>query len=413
MKSFKDLLSEVAQPNSGDERRFKDKHTVEVWNHPVAFDHQFNGMVAPDPRLADYRRDEAEAVYEEISLDEGFSLSVGDKVSMKKNGTTIYGKVVGKEKVMGDPGVEIKWDNGTKGRFKEAAFASVSMDKNADYILSEAVAKIACLECDEVSTAKAWQKNGGFCPKCKTSSKGVAEELDPVGKEDDDVDNDGDVDDSDKYLKNRRKVVSKAISKKTETVKESVAATIKRIVSESATVEYNRYMRSHGKKPSGGTGTWMFTTKEYGEPDWDTEVFTAPSGNLTQAKKLAKKWANEQGASRVFVMEDLEEGSAFMGKAAAAKKKKKKTFELGDDEYPVTMKDKTAKSILGELDEALKVGSMKLSDGSSVVVSKQDANLLNNMFHDLNPKNKKAMQKVVLADKAGFAEILGFAKEAM
>ena len=35
--------------------------------------------------------------------------------------------------------------------------------------------------------------------------------MDPVGKEDDDVDNDGDSDDSDEYLKNRRKVVSKAV----------------------------------------------------------------------------------------------------------------------------------------------------------------------------------------------------------
>jgi len=36
-------------------------------------------------------------------------------------------------------------------------------------------------------------------------------DLDPVGKEDDDVDNDGDVDDSDEYLKNRRKKVKKAM----------------------------------------------------------------------------------------------------------------------------------------------------------------------------------------------------------
>lgn len=36
-------------------------------------------------------------------------------------------------------------------------------------------------------------------------------DLDPVGKEDDDVDNDGDVDDSDKYLKNRRKKVKNAM----------------------------------------------------------------------------------------------------------------------------------------------------------------------------------------------------------
>tara|TARA_Y100001938_G_C8039268_1_gene405214 strand:+ start:259 stop:831 length:573 start_codon:yes stop_codon:yes gene_type:complete len=39
------------------------------------------------------------------------------------------------------------------------------------------------------------------------------EDLDAVGKEDDDVDNDGDVDDSDRYLKNRRKKVKKAMKK--------------------------------------------------------------------------------------------------------------------------------------------------------------------------------------------------------
>ena len=38
--------------------------------------------------------------------------------------------------------------------------------------------------------------------------------LDPVGQEDDDVDNDGDEDSSDEYLKNRRKAVGKAIAKK-------------------------------------------------------------------------------------------------------------------------------------------------------------------------------------------------------
>ena len=37
--------------------------------------------------------------------------------------------------------------------------------------------------------------------------------LDPVGKEDGDVDNDGDKDSSDKYLLNRRKAISKAIKK--------------------------------------------------------------------------------------------------------------------------------------------------------------------------------------------------------
>ena len=38
--------------------------------------------------------------------------------------------------------------------------------------------------------------------------------LDPVGREDSDVDNDGDVDSSDKYLMKRRKAIGKAIGKK-------------------------------------------------------------------------------------------------------------------------------------------------------------------------------------------------------
>jgi len=41
----------------------------------------------------------------------------------------------------------------------------------------------------------------------------IEEAMDPVGKEDDDVDNDGDSDDSDKYLKKRRDAISKAIKK--------------------------------------------------------------------------------------------------------------------------------------------------------------------------------------------------------
>ena len=50
----------------------------------------------------------------------------------------------------------------------------------------------------------------------KTIAKAIAtqkEALDPVGKEDSDIDNDGDVDKSDKYLHKRRKAIGKAIAK--------------------------------------------------------------------------------------------------------------------------------------------------------------------------------------------------------
>jgi hypothetical protein len=52
-------------------------------------------------------------------------------------------------------------------------------------------------------------------PTTKKSDPKV-EALDPVGKEDDDIDNDGDVDKSDKYLAKKRKAIKKAIGKKNE-----------------------------------------------------------------------------------------------------------------------------------------------------------------------------------------------------
>jgi hypothetical protein len=55
-----------------------------------------------------------------------------------------------------------------------------------------------------------------------------AKKLDPVGKEDDDVDNDGDVDKSDKYLKNRRKAISKAVKEEVEDIEEVSKDTLQR-----------------------------------------------------------------------------------------------------------------------------------------------------------------------------------------
>ena len=51
---------------------------------------------------------------------------------------------------------------------------------------------------------------------CETYGSIQEKKLDPVGKEDADINNDGKVDKTDDYLKNRRKAVSKAIKKEGE-----------------------------------------------------------------------------------------------------------------------------------------------------------------------------------------------------
>ena len=60
--------------------------------------------------------------------------------------------------------------------------------------------------------------------KVNTGAGSQYEAMDPVGKEDKDVDNDGDHDSTDKYLLNRRKAIGKAIAKKRGKVKEGFSA---------------------------------------------------------------------------------------------------------------------------------------------------------------------------------------------
>lgn len=52
--------------------------------------------------------------------------------------------------------------------------------------------------------------------QASSGQQSMEEEMDPVGKEDDDIDNDGDVDSSDKYLKNRREKISKNMDESDE-----------------------------------------------------------------------------------------------------------------------------------------------------------------------------------------------------
>ena len=67
------------------------------------------------------------------------------------------------------------------------------------------------LSAKEEKIVKALKKTGKFKkndPALYAIAASKAEGLDPVGKEDDDINNDGKVDKTDKYLSNRRKAVT-------------------------------------------------------------------------------------------------------------------------------------------------------------------------------------------------------------
>lgn len=98
------------------------------------------------------------------------------------------------------------------------------------------------------------------------------------------------------------------------------------------------------------------------------------------------------------------------GKTRTVMKKAKmdKTDDHGQDQI-------TTKESVEMIDEAMKMkrGPMRLKDGSQIMVSKEDADLLNRMFKDLSSNNQRQMQKVMMMDKAGYEEIRGFAREAL
>ncbi len=132
------------------------------------------------------------------------------------------------------------------------------------------------------------------------------------------------------------------------------------------------------------------------------------------SKKSDNRSAGIDKAVDRLTKEDLglDEG-AFVAKAAYAKKDDKKHFTLGKKKFPVTIKKDVADEIAENLNENFKTGSVKLDDGSSVLLKKQDADLLNQMFKDLNTANRSKMMAVAMKDKDGFEEILSFAREAL
>lgn len=71
-------------------------------------------------------------------MTESFNISKGAKVAYKyKDGKMKYGKVTDTKKVMGKPGVVIKYSDGSTGRFEMSDFKALSMDRKADYVIDE------------------------------------------------------------------------------------------------------------------------------------------------------------------------------------------------------------------------------------------------------------------------------------
>lgn len=127
--------------------------------------------------------------------------------------------------------------------------------------------KVECPKCE-----------GKGCDHCDDKGYHMAEaKLDAVGKEDDDVDNDGDVDDSDKYLKKRRAAISKAVKKE----------------------DKKQFMYAAKMAKEKGDAKFMFAGKEYKVEDADLLDVDESSCGTMSASKI-KKMGKDIRASKKY-----------------------------------------------------------------------------------------------------------------
>jgi hypothetical protein len=84
-------------------------------------------------------------------------------------------------------------------------------DNKAMQNVIDAASKIMMGVQDEETQAAQTEDGHPIVAAAKAEAEVATEAMDPVGKADADIDNDGDVDKSDKYLKNRRKKISASV----------------------------------------------------------------------------------------------------------------------------------------------------------------------------------------------------------
>ena len=168
--------------------------------------------------------------------------------------------------------------------------------------------------------------------------KKVKEKLDPVGKEDGDIDNDGDKDASDKYLAKRRKAVSKAMKKEAQDggdFKTHMMYDPKTGKGyEAKTMDDHLRMKKMGyshEKPKSeayelGTDEYTKHTKKMtpgqfesqGEADWNETVANIQKKQTSMREALAKVWGFDEGKSPFDTKEEKKtskkEGKTMTGK---------------------------------------------------------------------------------------------------
>lgn len=210
------------------------------------------------------------------------------------------------------------------------------------------VTEVKSTDCglDDLETAIADQEAKKKKEKAEGEGTCKTEALDPVGKEDDDVDNDGDSDESDEYLKNRRKAVTKAIQNEEleEGVEEIKARVAKYKVGDKTNFGIIKAISGTAiefKSKDLPVTKIAFNQRKMGSKDFVLDRLSRMNESFTEARdlKIAQLALKSDGSGK---LEDFVKNYSVVGKSilqikeeyATFLKANKKQEEEGIQNYP-------------------------------------------------------------------------------
>ena len=375
MKNFKDLVSEVAQPKSPEERRFKDQHTIELIKHPVAPDHIFTGEI---PGIGDGSRKA------DNKGDASYDLAYKNKVAQTLPQRAGAGKQVAEEKksiteILGVNKKTEKKDDGDES-MEEELKASCGCDESGEHCGGEHKVEEIGKECSCCGNKIEGIKEGG-CSGSKLNA-----EKKPVKKKEEDAPET----DSGKTIE--PEVQKKKVLKGEDKPKAGpTSVTIK---------------DSNGK-------TLSMTFKEMlAKVSTEEELLESPQQEIPMMLKQLHFicYASEEIQS-YLKMEGQDPEEWWQNKLAEVFSNVKSLYAYSKGDQMVNGKPLSAAKMYTAAYESVEAGQLQLQNDEVIDITEEDADLLNKMFDELTETNKKEMYNVLIADEAGYNEILSFAKE--
>ena len=418
MKNFKDLLSEVAQPKSPEERAFKDQHKIELIKHPVAPDYVHTGEIpggekkkarpadqegdanydqAYDkaqkkkafklPRNIDESSVEVLELGEESEDEEYYYVQVSGKGAPGRDSMTIKTKAPSqkaaiekvKKQYPGHPAKIVKEELTFKGLMNKVSHSEDLLEspqeevpmmmKQLNFICYASEEIQEYLEIDGLDPEEWWQNKlaqaFGEMKSLYAYAKGSEVTNKAIDSDDDDID-DADIDSD------------------VEDIKAGMYEEVESV----------------------GIITEMF---DLSESKIDVDYIGNDSQRQSHEKRFKVK-ISMHGDGQAYI--SGEPGDVW----------KFAVFHYGDKEDAADIHPGLAKSAgytvqesleKKSLDEAnFKTGNLRLKNGQSVRLDFKDVKALNTMMKGLNPKNRKEMEVSMMKDKKGFDEILKFATQA-